>query len=60
MVVVYMPEEEKIGTTEIVRVSKHGSGHYLRLSKWIMDAFGIRKGDLLRVRIESLVKEGQE
>jgi len=59
IVVVYMTEEKKIGTTEILRVSAHGRGYYLRLSKWIVEAFGIQKGNLLRIRIEALVKEGQ-
>jgi len=54
-----MSSEEKIGTMEIVKVSRHGSGYYLRLSKWIVEAFGIQKGSLLRIKIESLVREGQ-
>jgi len=42
----------KIGIVEILKVSKHGSGFYLRIPKDVIDAFGISKGDLLRVKIE--------
>jgi len=42
----------KIGVVEVLRVSSHGSGLYLRIPRDVCDAFKIRRGDLLRVRIE--------
>lgn len=59
-VVVRMTKEKKIGTQEILKVSRHGSGHYLRLPKPTVDAFGLQKGDLLRIRIDTLIREDQD
>ena len=54
-----MAGEQRIGTTEILKVSKHGSGHYLRIPRALIQAFGIRKGDLLRTEIKTLIREGE-
>jgi len=51
--------EQKIGTVEIMKVSTHSGGLYLRIKNELAEAFGIRKGDKLRVKIISLVPEGQ-
>jgi len=53
-------EEQKIGTMEILKVSCHARGLYLRIRNDLVEAFGIKKGDKLRVKIVSLVQEGQE
>jgi len=50
----------KIGIVEILRVSRHGSGFYLRIPKDTVDAFGIKKGDLLRVKIEGFERRAEE
>jgi len=52
---------EKIGTTEIIRVSRLGSGLYLRLDADLVAAFGLKKGDRLRVKIEEVqrTEEGE-
>jgi len=47
----------KLGIVEILKVSRHGSGFYLRIPKDVVDAFGIESGDLLRVKIESLERK---
>ena len=49
-----MSKWEKIDTVEIVRISRHGSGHYLRLRSDLIGAFELKKGDRLRVKIESV------
>lgn len=48
--------EEKIGTVEIMKVSRHGSGHYLRLDKDLCEVYGIQKGDKIRVKLETLIR----
>jgi len=53
-------DEQKIGTVEILKVSTHSGGLYVRIRNELAEAFGIRKGDKLRVKILSLVSEGQE
>jgi len=50
---------DKIGVVEILKVSRHGSGFYLRIPKATVDAFGIRKGDLLRVKIEGFERRAE-
>jgi len=44
---------EKIGVTEILRVSRYGSGWYLRLPRDLCDALGLQPGDRLRIKIEA-------
>jgi len=39
--------------TEILRVSRYGSGYYLRLPRDLCDALGLRPGDRLRIKIEA-------
>jgi len=51
--------EEKIGTVEILKVSRHGSGLYLRLDKDLTEAFGIKKGDKIRTRLETLIRASE-
>lgn len=48
--------ETKIGTVEILKVSRHGSGLYLRLDKDLAEVYGIEKGDKIRVRLETLIR----
>ena len=48
--------EQKIGTVEIMRVSRHGSGLYLRLSRTLAEVYDIKKGDKIRVKLETLIK----
>ena len=51
-----MTNMEKIGTTEFITVKTHARQLYLPLKKDLLDAFDIRKGDLLKVKIEGRVK----
>jgi len=48
-----LSEWTKIGVTEILRVSRYGSGFYLRLPRDLCDALGLQPGDRLRVKIEA-------
>lgn len=48
--------EQKIGTVEIMKVSRHGSGLYLRLDKDLTEVYDIRKGDKIRVKLETLIR----
>jgi len=49
----------KIGTEEILTVSTHGKGFYLKLSKNLVDAFGLRPGDKLRVEVKELLERNE-
>jgi len=56
-----MSKRIKIGIVDEIRVSRHGSGLYLRIPDWLVGAYSIRKGDRLRIRINEVVKiEGKE
>jgi len=55
-----LTETQKIGTVEIIRVSRLGSGLYLRLGADLVAAFGLKKGDRLRVEIKEVIKTGDE
>ena len=48
--------EQKIGTVEIMKVSRHGSGHYLRLDKDLVEVYDIQKGDKIRVKLDTLIR----
>ena len=48
--------EQKIGTVEIMKVSRHGSGYYLRLKKELVEVYNVKKGDKMRVKLETLIK----
>jgi len=45
-------EVEKLGITEVWRVSRYGSGYYLRIPKNLVDFLGLRPGDRLRIKLE--------
>lgn len=51
--------EQKIGTVEIMKVSRHGSGLYLRLEKGLIEVYNIKKGDKMRVKLATLIKTSQ-
>jgi hypothetical protein len=56
-----MSDVEKIGTVEFITVKSHARQLYLPLKQDVVDAFGIQRGDLLKVKIEGRVKkEGGE
>lgn len=48
---------DKIGTVELITVKSHARQLYLPLDKDLVRAFGIKRGDLLRVKIEGRVKD---
>lgn len=48
---------EKIGTVELITVRTHAKQLYLPLDRDLVRAFDIKKGDLLRVKIEGRIKE---
>lgn len=51
--------EKKIGTVEILKVSRHGSGLYLRLRRDLCDVYVIQKGDKIRVKLETLIRASE-
>ena len=51
--------DEKIGTVEIMKVSRHGSGLYLRLARDLCDVYGIQKGDKIRVKLDTLIRASE-
>jgi len=56
-----MSRRKRIGVDEVLRVSRHGSGLYLRIPDWLRYAYQVEKGDRLRVRFNEVVKiEGEE
>lgn len=46
---------DKIGTVEILTVRHHARRYYLPLRQDFITAFGLKKGDQLRVKIEGRV-----
>lgn len=52
-----MVDLDKIGTVEILRVSHSGRRYYLPLKKDLVDAFGLKAGDRLRVKIVERIRE---
>jgi len=55
-----MSKRKKIGIVDEIRVSRHGSGLYLRIPDWLVKTYLIEKGDRLRVKIQEVVKVGEE
>jgi len=51
-----MSKRIKIGIVDEIRVSRHGSGLYLRVPDWLVGAYRIEKGDRLRIKINEVVK----
>jgi len=51
---------EKIGTVEMITVKSHARELYLPLDRDTCSAFGIHKGDLLKVKLIEKVTEGGE
>jgi len=51
---------EKIGTVEYITVKSHARELYLPLDRDLTRAHGLKKGDLLKVRIEGKVLEEGE
>ena len=46
-----MKDWEKLGVTEILRLSKYGSGFYLRVPKDLIAALNLKPKDRLHVRL---------
>jgi len=55
-----MSKRKKIGVIDEIRVSRHGSGLYLRVPDWLVKTYLIEKGDRLRVKIQEVVKIREE
>jgi len=53
-----LSKREKIGVTEILKVSRHGSGYYLRIPMDMVFALGLKPKDRLRVKIEEVIRWG--
>lgn len=51
-----MVEAQKIGTVELLKVKTTGRRLYVNLDKLLVDAYGIQRGDTLRVKIEELIR----
>jgi len=52
---------EKFGITEFVTVKTHARELYLPLKAAVSNLFDIKKGDILRIKIEGrVIKEGGE
>jgi len=47
---------KKIGTVEILEISTRGRSYYLRLSKDLVEAFGLKAGDKVRVKVEEVIE----
>lgn len=56
MDLVNVSDIEKIGTVEILPVRRHARRYYLPLDKDLVDAFGLKVGDRLKVKIEGRFK----
>lgn len=52
---VNMVDLDKIGTIEILSIRRSGGRFYLPLKKEIIDSFGLKLGDRLRVKIEGRI-----
>ena len=46
---------EKIGTTELIKVKSHARELYLPLRAELIHCFGLKKGDILKVKIEGKI-----
>ena len=51
-----MSKAYKIGTVETLKVKKTGRRLYMNLRRDTVDAFGIEKGDILKVKIEEGIR----
>ena len=51
-----MNEVEKIGTVELLKVKTTGRRLYVNLDRLTVDAYGIEKGDTLRVKIVERIR----
>jgi len=45
-----------LGITEVWRVSKYGSGYYLRIPKGLVDVLDLRPGDRIRLKLEKVFR----
>ena len=54
---VNMERVERIGTVEYITVKSHARELYLPLDRDLARAHGLKKGDLLKVKIEGRVVE---
>ena len=54
-----MGKTHRIGTVEMLKVKSSGRRLYVNLAKELVDSFGIRKGDTLRVEIKERVEPDQ-
>lgn len=52
---------DKIGTSEWIRIRSHAGRLYLPLGADLIRAFGLKRGDLLKVKIEEVqrTEEGE-
>ena len=58
--VVTLSGREKIGTSEWVTIRSHARALYLPLDGDLVRAFSLKKGDLLKVKIEEVRRTGEE
>jgi len=49
-------EKEKIGIVEILKVKTHGRRLYVVIPSDVVTTFEIKKGDMLRVKLEELIR----
>lgn len=47
---------KRIGIVEILKVSRHGSGFYLRIPKDVVDWLDLESGDKVRIKVEEIFK----
>ncbi len=50
----------KIGTVETLKVRKTGRRFYVNLDAYTVEAFGIKTGDILKVKIEEGIRTSEE
>ena len=52
--------EQRIGTTELLKIKRHARGFYLKVPKELVDCFGLKIGDVLRVEIKTVMRSSEE
>ena len=55
-----MKKSYKIGTVETLRVCSTGRRFYVNLDRWTVEAYAIKTGDILKVKIEEGIRPDVE
>lgn len=52
-----MSSTQKIGTSEWITIRSHGNRMYLPLKKDLTNAFDLKRGDLLLIKVEKVQRK---